>query len=60
MAGTSPWRPTSGSGPRQGQPYYRADITKLFPIAAAFIAFLLVFVLAGIFLDITHPLQIPH
>jgi membrane-associated protease RseP (regulator of RpoE activity) len=45
---------------KKGQPYYRADITKLFPIAAAFIAFLLVFVFAGIFLDITHPLQIPH
>ncbi len=45
---------------RRGQPYYRADITKLFPVAALFIAFLLVFVFAGIFLDITHPLQIPH
>jgi membrane-associated protease RseP (regulator of RpoE activity) len=45
---------------KRGQPYYRADITKLFPVAAAFIAFLLVFVFAGIFLDITHPLQIPH
>jgi membrane-associated protease RseP (regulator of RpoE activity) len=45
---------------KKGQPYYRADITKLFPFAAAFIAFLLVFVFAGIFLDITHPLQIPH
>jgi membrane-associated protease RseP (regulator of RpoE activity) len=45
---------------KKGQPYYRADITKLFPIAAAFIAFLLIFVFAGIFLDITHPLQIPH
>ncbi len=37
-----------------------ADITKLFPVAALFIAFLLVFVFAGIYLDITHPLQIPH
>ena len=45
---------------KRGQPYYRADITKLFPVAALFIAFLLVFVFAGIFLDITHPLQIPH
>ena len=45
---------------KKGQPYYRADITKLFPVAAAFIAFLLLFVFAGIFLDITHPLQIPH
>ena len=45
---------------KRGQPYYRADITKLFPVAALFIAFLLVFVFAGIYLDITHPLQIPH
>jgi membrane-associated protease RseP (regulator of RpoE activity) len=45
---------------RKGQPYYRADITKLFPFAALLIAFLMVFVFAGIFLDITHPLQIPH
>ncbi len=45
---------------KKGQPYYRADITKLFPFAALFIAFLAVFVFAGIYLDITHPLQIPH
>jgi membrane-associated protease RseP (regulator of RpoE activity) len=43
---------------RRGQPYYRADITKLFPVAAIFIAFLLLFVFAGVFLDITHPLQL--
>lgn len=45
---------------KKGQAYYRADITKLFPVAAVFIAFLALFVLAGIYLDITHPLQIPH
>ncbi len=45
---------------KKGRPYYRADITKLFPVAAVFIAFLLMFVVAGIYLDITHPLQIPH
>jgi membrane-associated protease RseP (regulator of RpoE activity) len=45
---------------RRGQPYYRADITKLFPVAAVFVAFLGVFVLAAVFLDITHPLQLPH
>jgi membrane-associated protease RseP (regulator of RpoE activity) len=44
---------------RRGRPYYRADITKLFPVAFLFIAFLSIFVLSGIFLDITHPLQIP-
>jgi membrane-associated protease RseP (regulator of RpoE activity) len=44
---------------RKGQPYYRADITKLVPVAFLFIAFLSVFVLSGVFLDITHPLQIP-
>jgi len=45
---------------RRGQAYYRADITKLFPVAALFIAFLAFFVFAGVYLDITHPLQIPH
>ena len=45
---------------RKGEPYYRADITKLFPVAALFIAILAFFVLAGVYLDITHPLQIPH
>jgi membrane-associated protease RseP (regulator of RpoE activity) len=44
---------------RKGQSYYRADITKLFPVAFLFIAFLSVFVLSGVFLDITHPLQVP-
>jgi membrane-associated protease RseP (regulator of RpoE activity) len=44
---------------RKGQAYYRADITKLFPVAFLFIAFLSVFVLSGVFLDITHPLQVP-
>jgi membrane-associated protease RseP (regulator of RpoE activity) len=44
---------------RKGEPYYRADITKLMPVAAAFIAFLLLFVLASLYLDITHPLQLP-
>jgi len=43
---------------KRGQSYYRADITKLFPVAALFIAFLSIFVLSGIFLDITHPLSI--
>jgi membrane-associated protease RseP (regulator of RpoE activity) len=43
---------------KKGQAYYRADITKLFPVAAMFIAFLSVFVLSGVFLDITHPLSI--
>ncbi len=45
---------------KKGQPYYRADITKLLPVAALFIAFLGLFVLAAVFLDITHPLQLPH
>jgi membrane-associated protease RseP (regulator of RpoE activity) len=44
---------------KRGQAYYRADITKLIPVAALFIAFLSIFVLSGIFLDITHPLSIP-
>jgi membrane-associated protease RseP (regulator of RpoE activity) len=45
---------------RKGQPYYRADINKLMPVAAVFMAFLLVFVAASVYLDITHPLQLPH
>jgi membrane-associated protease RseP (regulator of RpoE activity) len=44
---------------RKGGAYYRADITKLFPVAALFIAILVFFVFAGVYLDITHPLQIP-
>ncbi len=45
---------------KKGRAYYRADITKLFPVAALFIAFLAFFVFAGIYLDITHPLQLPR
>ncbi len=45
---------------KKGQPYYRADITKLFPVAALFIAFLGFFVIAAVYLDVTHPLHIPH
>ena len=45
---------------KKGQPYYRADITKLFPFAAAILAILVALVLAGIYLDVTHPLQLPH
>jgi membrane-associated protease RseP (regulator of RpoE activity) len=44
---------------RKGQPYYRADITKMFPVVAVFLTFLALIVVAGIFLDITHPLQNP-
>jgi membrane-associated protease RseP (regulator of RpoE activity) len=43
---------------KKGQKYYRADITKLMPVAAVFVAFLLVFVAASMYLDITHPLQL--
>jgi membrane-associated protease RseP (regulator of RpoE activity) len=45
---------------KKGKPYYRADINKLLPVATLFIAFLGLFVLAAVFLDITHPLQLPH
>jgi len=45
---------------KKGEPYYRADITKLLPVAALFIGLLALFVFAGIYLDITHPLQLPH
>ena len=42
---------------RKGAPYYRADITKMFPVVFVFLSFLAVFVFAGVFLDITHPIQ---
>jgi membrane-associated protease RseP (regulator of RpoE activity) len=42
---------------KKGQAYYRADITKLFPVVFVFLAFLGVFVLSGVFLDLTHPIK---
>ena len=45
---------------KKGQPYYRADITKLFPVAAVFIAFLAFVPSRALYLDITHPLHLPH
>ncbi len=45
---------------KKGQAYYRADITKLFPVAAVFVAFLAFFTIAALYLDITHPLHLPH
>jgi membrane-associated protease RseP (regulator of RpoE activity) len=42
---------------KKGEAYYRADITKLFPGVVLFLAFLGVFVLSGVFLDLTHPLK---
>ena len=42
---------------KKGQPYYRADITKMFPVVFVLLAFLAVFVLSAVFLDITHPLK---
>jgi len=44
---------------KKGQAYYRADITKLFPFLAPFLAFLVVFAVSLVFLDITHPIQLP-
>jgi membrane-associated protease RseP (regulator of RpoE activity) len=41
---------------KKGQAYYRADITKLFPVVAVFLAFLGVIVVSALYLDITHPL----
>jgi len=42
---------------KKGQPYYQADITKLFPYLAPFLAFLAIFAVSVIFLDISHPIQ---
>jgi len=44
---------------KKGQAYYQADITKLFPYLAPVLAFLALFAISVIFLDIAHPLQIP-
>ena len=43
---------------RRGKRYH-ADVTKLAPVAGAFVLFLLVFVAAAVFLDITHPIANP-
>jgi membrane-associated protease RseP (regulator of RpoE activity) len=45
---------------KKGKPYYRADITKLLPVAAVFIGILVIFVVATAYLDITHPIQLTH
>jgi membrane-associated protease RseP (regulator of RpoE activity) len=43
---------------RRGRQYH-ADVTKLTPVASAFVLFLIVFVAAAVFLDITHPIANP-
>ena len=43
---------------RKGKPYH-ADVTKLMPVASAFVLFLIVFVAAAVFLDIAHPIANP-
>lgn len=45
---------------KKGQAYYRADITKLFPVAAVFIGILAFVSLSAMYLDITHPVNFPH
>ena len=42
---------------KKGQPYYQADITKLFPYLAPILGFLALFAISVVFLDIAHPLQ---
>ena len=42
---------------KKGQAYYQADITKLFPYLAPVLAFLALFAISVVFLDIAHPLQ---
>jgi membrane-associated protease RseP (regulator of RpoE activity) len=42
---------------KKGQAYYRADITKIFPFLAPFLAILVVFSISLVFLDIAHPIQ---
>ncbi len=38
---------------------YHADVTKLIPVASAFVLFLVIFVAAAVFLDIAHPIANP-
>jgi len=45
---------------KRGQAYYRADITKLFPVAGVFLAILALISLSAFYLDITHPLHLTH
>ena len=42
---------------KKGQPYYKADITKLFPVVFVFMAFLALFVISSVYLDLTHPIK---
>jgi membrane-associated protease RseP (regulator of RpoE activity) len=44
---------------KKGEPYYRADITKLFPFIAPFLIVLGLFALSLLFLDIAHPVHLP-
>ncbi|HXQ75208.1 MAG TPA: site-2 protease family protein [Acidimicrobiales bacterium] len=43
---------------RKGKAYH-ADVTKLIPVASAFVLFLIVFVAAAVFLDFAHPIANP-
>ncbi len=43
---------------RRGRKYH-ADVTKLMPVVSAFVLFLIVFVVAAVFLDISHPIANP-
>jgi len=43
---------------RRGQPYYQADVAKLLPVVYAFLAVLSVVVIAALYLDITHPINL--
>jgi membrane-associated protease RseP (regulator of RpoE activity) len=45
---------------RRRRPYYQADVAKLLPVVYAFIAVLLVIVGSAVFLDIAHPMNLPH
>ncbi len=43
---------------RRGRARYVADVNKLLPVAYAFMALILVIVVASFYLDITHPLKL--
>jgi len=44
---------------RRGRPRYQADVSKMMPVAYAFVAFLLLLVSTSVYLDLTHPIANP-
>jgi membrane-associated protease RseP (regulator of RpoE activity) len=41
---------------KKGKPFYRADITKLFPVVAVLVGLLVILTASALYLDIAHPI----